>query len=71
MICPHCHHEWNRGSDHHLAKLTDAQRIELARRRAAGGKVEALAMDYGVTTSTVSRVARMWAERAATNPSGP
>lgn len=47
-----------KGEDATPAKLTEAQAIEIKRRRAAGETTVALGREFGVNSSTISRLAR-------------
>lgn len=47
----------NRGQQNAKSKLSDAQRAEIACRRAAGESAAALASEFGVGTSQIYKVA--------------
>lgn len=47
-----------KGERHHWAKLSDAQRVEIINRRASGEPLKSIAVDYGITDSRVSQIAR-------------
>lgn len=47
-----------RGAAHYKAKLTEAQAIEIKRRRLAGEPLAVLAQEFGVTMALVSGIAR-------------
>jgi hypothetical protein len=47
-----------RGERNGNAKLTDGQAAEIYRRREAGEKLDPLAAEFGVSTSTISNIAR-------------
>lgn len=51
------------GTDHHNGKLSDAQVVELRRRRDAGETLWALADYFGVSQALVSQIARGKARR--------
>lgn len=46
------------GEKNCMATLTDAQVSEIRRRRAAGEKLMSIAVDFGVTFQTISKIAR-------------
>lgn len=47
-----------RGEAHSMAKLTEAQAVEIKHRLVAGGSVVAIAREYGVTKGAISRIRR-------------
>lgn len=47
------HGRYARGAQHHNSRLTEGQAMDILVKRAAGQKVKALALEFGVSRSTV------------------
>jgi hypothetical protein len=47
-----------RGEDHHLTKVTAAQVRAIRQKRAKGATLSALSLEYGVSMSGISGIAR-------------
>lgn len=61
MICPHCSGYIKGGGP--PRKLSEAQERKAAWLVDRGWKLEAIALELGVSRATVSRAARKWRER--------